>query len=80
MEKQQPGQKRIHHGERHPEKESHGKQITVHTNSSPRHPKRLPTHFGTRQVRPQWFQKNLCITQKQVPLEGHEEISTSTLH
>ena len=47
VEKQQPGQKCVHHGERHPEKESHGKWITVHTNSSPRHPKRLPTHFGT---------------------------------
>ena len=31
-------------------------------------------------TRPQWIQKNTRIFEKQVPLEGHEEISVSTLH
>ena len=32
------------------------------------------------QTRPQWFQENICITQKQISLERHKEISTPTLH
>ena len=55
-------------------------RTSVHTHISSRHPKRLPSHFGTRQTRPQWVQKNIRITEKQIPLERHEEISTPTLH
>ena len=40
----------------------------------------MSPHFGTRQTRPQWVQKNILITEKQIPLERHEEISTPTLH
>ena len=42
--------------------------------------KGLPSDFGTRQTRPQRIQKNIRITEKQIPLERHEEISTPTLH
>ena len=56
-------------------------QLTlVHTHSSSRRPKRLSPHLSTQQTRPQWIQKNICIFKKQIPLEGHEEISVSTLH
>ena len=56
------------------------KRTLVHTHSSSRHPKRLPINSSTRQTSPQWFQENLRITQKQIPLERHKEISTPTLH
>ena len=56
------------------------KWTPIHTHSSPRHPKGLSTHFSTQQARSQWIQKNICITEKQIPLEGHEEISPPTLH
>ena len=59
---------------------THQKQTPVHTHSSPQHPKRLSPHFGTQQARPQRIQKNIRITEKQVPLERHEEISSPTLH
>ena len=52
----------------------------VHTHSSSRHLKRLSPHLSTPQTRPQWIQENIHITKKQIPLEGHEEISLSTLH
>ena len=61
-------------------RENHRKQISVHTQSSPRHPKSLPTNPSTQQTRQQQFQENLCITQKQIQLERHKEISTPALH
>ena len=54
-------------------------QTSVHTYSSSRHLKRLPSHPSTQQTRPQQLQENICITQEQIPLERHEEISTPTL-
>ena len=59
---------------------THRQRTLVHTHSSSRCPKRLSPHLSTRQTRPQWIQKNICISKKQIPLEGHEEISVSTLH
>ena len=59
---------------------THQQQTLVHTHSSSRHPKRLSPHLSTQQTRPQWIQKNIHIAKKQIPLEGHEEISVSTLH
>ena len=55
-------------------------QTHVHKHSSSRHPKRLSPNLSTRQTRPQQIQKNICIFKKHIPLEGHEEISVSTLH
>ena len=80
MGKQQSRQKCVHHKEQYPEMKNHQQRTVIHTHSSSRHPKRLPPHFGTRQIRPQWFQKDICITQEQIPLERNEEISTPTLH
>ena len=80
MGKQQPGQKHLHHGKQHPKMENHRKQTFVHTHSSSRHPKRLPANLSTQQTRPQWFQENIRITQEQIPLERHKEISTPALH
>ena len=59
---------------------NHQQWTIIHTHSSSRHLKRLPPHFGTRQIRSQRLQKDICITQKQVSLERDEEISTPTLH
>ena len=59
---------------------THRQRTLVHTHSSPRCPKGLSPHFNTQQTRPEWIQKNICIPKKQIPLEGHEEISVSTLH
>ena len=52
----------------------------VHTHCSSRRLKRLSTHLSSQQARPQWIQKNIYIFEKQIPLEGHEEISVPTLH
>ena len=43
-------------------KKTHRQWTFVHTHSSSRHLKGLSPHFGTRQTRTQWFQKNICIT------------------
>ena len=59
---------------------THRQRTLVHTHSSARHPKRLSPNLSTRQTRPQQIQKNIRISKKQIPLEGHEEISVSTLH
>ena len=80
MGKPQPRQEHLHHGKQHPEMKNRGKRTSVHTHSSPRHPKRLLTNFSTQQTRPQQLQENVRITQEQKPLERHTEISTPTMH
>ena len=80
MGKQKPGHQQLHHGEQHTEMKTHRRRTPVHTHSSSRHLKGLSAHSGTQQARPQWIQKNICITEKQIPLEGHEEISPPTLY
>ena len=52
-------------------KRSHLQWTPVHTHSSPRHLKRLSSHLGTRQTRPQRIQENIHITEKQIPLERY---------
>ena len=78
--KQKLGPKHVHDGKQHPKMKTHQKRTLVHTHSSSRHPKRLSPYLSTQQTRPQWIQKNIRIFEKQIPLEGHEEISVSTLH
>ena len=73
-------QKHVHHGKQYPQTKTHQQWTIVHTHCSPQHAKGLPPHFGTQHTRTQWFQKNIRITEKQIPLERHEEISTPTLH
>ena len=80
MGKQKLRPKHIHNGKQHPKMKTHRQRTFVHTHSSSRCPKRMSPHLSTRQTRPQWIQKNICIFKKQIPLEGHEEISVSTLH
>ena len=80
MEKQTFGPKHIHNGKQHPKTKTSRQQTLVHTHSSSRHLKRLSPDFSTRQARPQRIQKNICIFEKQILLEGHEEVSVSTLH
>ena len=80
MGKQKFRPKHIHDGKQHPKTKTRRQQTLVHTHSSSRRPKRLSPNLSTRQTRPQWIQKNICISKKQIPLEGHEEISVSTLH
>ena len=65
---------------KHPKTKTCRPWTLVHTHSSSRHPKRLSPHLSTQQTRPQWIEKNLCISKKQIPLEVHEETSVSTLH
>ena len=80
MGKQKFRPKHVHDGKQHPKMKTRRQRTLVHTHSSSRHPKRLSPHLSTQQTRPQWIQKNICIFKKQIPLEGHEEISVSTLH
>ena len=80
MGKQKFRPKNVHDGKQHPKMKTSQQQTLVHTHSSSRHPKRLSPHLSTWQTRPQWIQKNIRISKKQTPLEGHEEISVSTLH
>ena len=79
MEKQKFRPKHVHDGKQHLKMKTSRQQTLVHTHSSSRHLKRLSPDLST-QARPQWIQKNICIFEKQIPLEGHEEISVSTLH
>ena len=72
--------KHIHDGKQHPKMKTSRQWTLVHTHSSCRRLKRLSPHLSTRQTRPQWIQKNIRIFKKQIPLEGHKEISVSTLH
>ena len=72
--------KHEHNGKQHPKMKTCQQQIFVHTHSNPRRLKRLSPHLSTRQARLQWIQKNICIFEKQIPLEGHEEIGVSALH
>ena len=80
MGKQKFRPKHIHDGKQHPKMKTHRQQTLVHTHSSSRCPKRLSPHLSTQQTRTQWIQKNIRISKKQIRLEGHEEISVSTLH
>ena len=80
MGKQKFGSEHVHDGKQHPKMKTCQQRTFVHTHSSSRHLKRLSPHLSTRQTRPQWIQKNICIFKKQIPLEGHEKISVSTLH
>ena len=80
MEKQKFRPKHVHDGKQHPKTKTSRQRTLVYTHSSSRHLKRLSPHLSTWQARPQWIQKNICIFEKQIPLEGHEEISVSTLH
>ena len=80
MGKQKSRPKYIHNGEQHLKVKTHQQQTIVHTHSSPRHPKRLSPDPSTWQARPQRIKENIWIFKKQIPLEGHEEISIPTLH
>ena len=42
-----------------PQTKNHRQRTSVHTHSSSRHLKRLPTHPRPQQTRPQWFQENI---------------------
>ena len=80
MGKQKFRSKYVHDGEQHPKVKTRRQRTIVHTRSSSRHPKRLSPHPSTQQTRPQRIQENICIFKKQIPLEGHEEISVPALH
>ena len=80
MEKQKFRPKHVHDGKQHLKMKTSRQRTLVHTHSSSRCLKRLSPDLSTRQARPQWIQENKCIFEKQIPLEGHEEVSVSTLH